>query len=97
MRIAIILAVSLLPVVAHAAAGVPKLDIRKTCQAAQGAQNGLSDPMKKCMADENAAKAQLTSIWGKAKPQARSVCGRMDADSPYKSYADIVTCMQMYQ
>jgi hypothetical protein len=96
MRIAVILAVSLMPAAALAAGGFPNLDVRKTCKAAQGAQNGITDPVKKCMADENAAKAQLRSIWATAKPQARSVCASLDADSPYKSYADILTCMQMY-
>jgi hypothetical protein len=93
MRIAVILAVSLMPAAALAAGGFPNLDVRKTCKAAQ---NGITDPVKKCMADENAAKAQLRSIWSAAKPQARSVCASLDADSPYKSYADILTCMQMY-
>lgn len=97
MRIAISLAVLLVPCAAFAGDGFPNLDVRKTCQAAQTAQNGITDPIKKCMADENAAKAQLRSIWATSKPQSRSVCASLDADSPYKSYADMLTCMQMYQ
>ncbi len=98
MRFVIIIAMALAGTSsAWAADGFPNLDIRKTCQAAQTAQNGIADPMKKCMDDEKAAKAQLQAVWAKTKPQAKNTCASLDADSPYKSYADVLTCVQMYQ
>jgi hypothetical protein len=94
----IVIAVTLAATAAvHAAERLPQLDIRKSCQAAQKAQDGITDPVAKCMKDETAAKNQLQAVWAKAKPQARSTCSGLNAESPYKSYADILTCMQMYQ
>jgi hypothetical protein len=80
---------------AMAAEGVPHFDVRRTCAADQTARNGIPDPA--CLQQENQARQQLQAIWGQTKPQARSTCLGSDADSPLKSYVDVLTCVQMFK
>jgi len=84
-----------LPQVAKAAEGFPNFDVRRTCAEDQTAQNGIPDP--NCLRQEDQAKQQLQSIWNQTKSQTRATCLGSDADSPSKSYVDVLTCVQMFK
>ncbi len=78
-----------------AAEGLPAFNVKRTCAADQAAQNAIPDP--DCLRQEEAAKQQLHGIWAQTKPQARATCLGADADSPLKSYVDVLTCVQMFK
>ena len=76
---------------------VPVLDVTKTCQAAQKAQDGITDKYAKCMADEDGAKATLATAWPAARASTRDTCEGEAKDGPFPSYADMLSCVQMFE
>jgi hypothetical protein len=78
-----------------AAQALPRFDVKRTCAADKAAQNAIPDP--DCLGQEENARQQLQAIWGQTKPQARATCLGSDADSPLKSYVDVLTCVQMFK
>jgi hypothetical protein len=76
---------------------IPVLDVTKTCEAAQKAQDGIPDKFKKCMADEDNAKATLATAWPAARVSTRDTCEGEAKDGPFPSYADMLSCVQMFE
>ena len=92
---ALALAILFAPAPALAAEAIPNLDVKRTCAVDESAPNSIPDP--NCLQQEEQAKKQLQSLWSQTKPQTRATCIGSDADSPQKSYVDILTCVQMFK
>jgi hypothetical protein len=98
MKKAVLLLLLLAPATgATAGEALPKLDVAKTCTAAQKAQDGIPDKYAKCMKDEETAKTTLASAWPAAKASTRDTCEGEAKDGPFPSYADLLTCVQMFE
>ncbi len=99
MRQAVLVLALLCPFSAAWAASdkVPNLDVAKTCTEAQKAQDGIPDKYAKCMADEDQAKATLATAWPAARASTRDTCEGEAKDGPFQSYADMLSCVQMFE
>jgi hypothetical protein len=101
------MAIPLTPAVAQ----VPKLNIEKTCRAAQpllgndpaantGSANDLgnaaqANPYKTCMQSEQAAQKSASDLWPKVKAADRTNCVGLSR-MVYPSYVELLSCLQMY-
>src|ERR1700756_5329736 len=97
--------------VSPAVAQVPKLNIEKTCRAAQpllgtdttataGTGDNLgnaaeADPYKTCMPSETAAKKSAAKLWSKVSAADRNTCVGL-SQMVYPSYVELLSCLQMY-
>ena len=84
-----------------AAADVPSIDIRKTCQAAAGAMNELmtgstaQHPVNLCLSSEQTAREQLTKQWATFSSAEKAQCVQPSVYLP--SYIEWLTCLEMEQ
>ena len=92
--------VVLLIVVAVPAFGSePKLNVEAICKSrmsdAKMLRSTPGQSMEDCVHDEEAAKAQLSSVWASASVSVRNRC-KFDARAlGTTSYLDLLTCIQM--
>jgi hypothetical protein len=95
-------------VLTQAFAQVPKLDIEKTCHAAQpllGNDNtentgnlgnsGSTNTYQTCMQSETAAKKSAADLWSKVSATDRQNCVGL-SKMVYPSYVELLSCLQMY-
>ncbi len=82
---------------------VPKFDIARGCRidstAAFDPNAGLSETIKRCIADEQQAKDQLQTQWSQFATSDRVMCtGETTNDSATPpSYVELLTCLQGQQ
>ncbi len=92
-------------------AQVPRLDIERTCRAAQpllgpdtttgtSADGNLgnaaqTDPFKTCMQSETAARKSAGDLWPKVAAADRNNCLGLSR-MVYPSYVELLSCLQMY-
>src|SRR6476661_727808 len=79
-------------------AEVPNIAFEKTCRAAQERQGSALHTFDACMTDEQNARKELAAgLWDRAKPATRDVCRDSGGASPYPSYIEMLTCVQLYE
>ena len=82
-----------------APAGVPSVDIRKTCQAAAGAMTELmagstvQQDLDVCLSSEQAAREQIIKDWATFSSAERTQCVQPSVYLP--SYIEWLTCLEM--
>jgi hypothetical protein len=78
---------------------VPKYDIARGCRLDSTQEldlnAGLNETVKRCVADERGAMAQLQTQWSQFRATDKTQCvGEADiGDTP--SYVDLLTCLQL--
>jgi hypothetical protein len=72
--------------------GVPRLDVRATCNSRGTTELAGSDA---CMRDENSAKDELTKMWPKVPANIRKSCIDEVNIGGSASYVELLTCSQM--
>ena len=78
--------------------GVPKYDIARGCRLdntqAFDLSTGQNETVKKCVADEQGAMAQLQTQWSQFRESDRAQCS-VDANiGGTPSYVELLTCLQ---
>jgi hypothetical protein len=82
-----------------APAGVPSVDIGKTCQAAASAMTELmagstaQRDLDVCLSSEHAAREQLTTQWATFSSAEKAQCVQLSVYLP--SYIEWLTCLEM--
>jgi hypothetical protein len=82
-----------------APAGIPSVDIRKTCQAAAGTMTDLiagstvQDGLDMCLSSEQAAREQLIKNWTTYSTAEKTQCVQPSVYLP--SYIEWLTCLEM--
>jgi hypothetical protein len=97
MPLLVAITLLLFSVSAQSATGVPTLDIRTTCRAAQGVDPRVQEHASytSCMKDEQDALAELRKVWGTFGTDRRRMCSEEARIGGYPSYADLLTCLQL--
>ena len=78
---------------------IPKYDVARQCRLdntqAFDLSTGLNETVKRCVADEQGAMAQLQTQWSQFRATDKTQCiGEADiGDTP--SYVDLLTCLQL--
>ncbi len=84
---------------ALASGGVPELNPKTICEARSAGDKMMRlapvETVAECVAGENNAKQQLTTLWDKIPAPTRTRCISDARALGTTSYLDFVTCMQM--
>jgi hypothetical protein len=84
----------------HAVAdNVPSLDVEAGCRAAakMGDELSLETSLRRCLADERSARAQLEKQWAQFPPALRRRCVATTEAGGNPSYVEVLVCLQMGQ
>jgi hypothetical protein len=78
---------------------VPELRAQALCQSTTATDKAmglaLAQSFEDCMRDENAAQAQLTTLWSSTVISVRDTCEGEAMAGGIESYVDLLTCIQM--
>ena len=81
--------------------GVPKFDIARGCRVdstqAFDLSAGLNETVKRCVADEQQALAQLEKQWSEFRESDKAQCTGEAKIGGTPSYVDLLTCLQLAQ
>ena len=81
--------------------GVPKFDIARGCRVdstqAFDLSVGLNETVKRCVADEQQALAQLEKQWSEFRGSDKAQCTGEANIGGTPSYVDLLTCLQLAQ
>ena len=80
---------------------VPKFDIARGCRVdstqAFDLSVGLNETVKRCVADEQQALAQLQTQWSQYRESDKAQCTGEAKIGGTPSYVDLLTCLQLAQ
>jgi hypothetical protein len=86
-------------IVLTAADVVPKYDIARGCRLdstqALDPNAGLNETVKRCVADEQGAMAQLQTQWSQFRATDKTQCIGEAGIGDTPSYVDLLTCLQL--
>jgi hypothetical protein len=78
------------------AAEFPTISIERTCSAAKPLDAPDTQPVENCTREEREARSQLEAKWRSFAENNRRICAEQTNIGGYPSYADVLTCLEMY-
>lgn len=82
-------------ILSAAAAGVPKLNVERTCRDAAKNNADLKLDASRCLKSENDARDQLAKQWANFSAADQSLCTQTATMGGTASYVELITCLEM--